>query len=204
MPATDPAATTQRRPDKTKQPPPSWMLPLLRAAGLPPDVNLAALEPEQEIDLFIQLEGEAKLLDELQKRIGAAIRDMQPRLIDYFQKVGRQSEKRHGVTVYLARDIWPEIDYDGLAERHGLNPNNPTHEHALAELRGSGRDELIQVLRDNEETEFLVKPNYNAQTLRSWVLNDLPRDELGTPIMPEPLRGILTTADRFKIKVRRS
>ncbi len=84
-----------------------------------------------------------------------------------------------GLTIYLHRQIW-----GGVAE-------------------GQDKSALIEQLKIDDDTNFLITEGYNANKLAAWV-RELPRDEEGLPIIPVILSGLLVSTERVSVRARKS
>ena len=84
-----------------------------------------------------------------------------------------------GLTIYLHRQIW-----GGVAE-------------------GQDKSALIEQLKIDDDTSFLITEGYNANKLAAWV-RELPRDEEGLPIIPVILSGLLVSTERVSVRARKS
>lgn len=151
--------------------------------------------------LYIQL---SKIKDEANawaKRVQAAYDAVEPDVVDYFKNEGKQSDKRQGRTVYLAKELWPRINDEDLM---GSLPEDASKE-LIAETRERARARLIEALAADPTTEHLVKSSYNNQTLRSYILHDCEEDpETLEKVIPEHLEGLLGVSERWRAKVLRS
>lgn len=141
-------------------------------------MNLEMLKEYAEAKVKIrELESEAEFLK-------TRCSEMLESLLEQFSQDGVQSVKLDGIgTVYLRSQLWAG---DAIDEETG----KPNHEAT------------IWALAEYPETSVFVRPAYNTNTLSAWI-RELPRDELGTPILPEQLKGKVRVTEKFDIRVNR-
>ncbi len=84
-----------------------------------------------------------------------------------------------GLTIYLHRQIW-----GGVAE-------------------GQDKSALIEQLKIDDDTNFLITEGYNANKLAAWV-RELPRDEEDLPVIPVILSGLLVSTEKVSVRARKS
>lgn len=171
------------------------------------DDNSLSLEevPERfadRIKRFVELELEKRKIDQAMKECKARIATLQPLLIEDFAEQGTQNVKCGGLTVYLNRSWY------------------------VSRLKGIDKQELLDKLTAVGRGE-MIKPNYHAAALKSWVLEQLTaREELqrhfaelekkGEPPMPsmverldeisrviDPLLPLLNVGSNLTIKTRK-
>lgn len=158
------------------------------------------LDDEQRVDLFIELTKISKAREDEAKELSSAASALHEGIVQYFQEKQQQSVNRRGVTLYLAREIWPQVVADDLVGALPADASQADIENAQAMAKAR----LIQALKSSPETAHLVAETFNHMSLRSWMGRDCDQDELDTPIMPEHLQGKLRPNEVFKAKVRRS
>lgn len=167
------------------------------AGELPP----AAWPSDTLLAAFVEL---AKIKDAAKtwlKRVEAAVAELEPVVVDYFDAEDKQKDTRRGRTIYRRRELWPKIFKEDLEE--GLPPD--ASKELLASVDEAARQRLIEALAGDPETEHLVKAAYNSNTLRSWILNDLKEDpETLMPIVPEHLEGRLGVVEKWRATVLKS
>lgn len=123
-----------------------------------------------------ELESEAEAL----KR---ECRELMPELLEQFTEDGVQNVRIDGVgTVFIAGQIWAgaykdengETDYDRTCD--------------ALERAGLG---------------MMVKRQFNTNTLSAYV-RELPRDAIGSPIIPPELDGEITVSEVFDLRVNKA
>jgi hypothetical protein len=115
---------------------------------------------------------------------------LEPEIVERFQSLGQQSVSLRGVTVYLAREVWPKVLDDGLSD----GPD--------ADAASAARDRLVEALSSDPQTDYLVRKSYNHQTLRGFLLNECEEDpDTMLPEIPEHLAGILGVSERYRARV---
>ena len=63
------------------------------------------------------------------------------------------------------------------------------------------KEKLIEVLKNDVNLSYLIKENYNTNTLNSAV-NDLDQDDNFMPIVPDKLKGLIEPYELFQIRAR--
>jgi len=159
-------------------------------------VSLDKLTADQAITLTIEATKLKQQYEAKVKEMDSAISTLQGIIIEYFQLNNQTKVSRNGRTLYLARELWPKAIPDKC------NGASTPEELEAADERGKAL--LIEALKNDPETEHLVKTTYNSQTLRSFILNDCPEGDDGMPVMPEHLKGKLGVSEVFKAKVIKS
>ena len=164
----------------------------LAAVGVPdaPDTD------DDRLDAYIEL---ARLREDLEEDLDQVKRRMaalEPDVLRAFVDRAQQRVTRRGRTAHLRRDIWPHVVSEGIS----VDPSMPARDREHA-AREAGRRRLLERLKGDPTTRHLVHEAYNHQTLRSWMLQDLPRGEDGLPEVPEHLEGALAAEERWSVRV---
>ena len=150
---------------------------------------------------YVELAKERESAKAWLKRVEAAKDALEPDVVTYFEEEEKQKDTRRGRTIYIAREVWPKIVADDLEE--ALPPG--ASKELRAEVAERAKLRLIEALQGDPETEHLVRATYNGQTLRSWILKDLPEDpETFMPIIPDHLEGKLGAVEKNRAKVLKS
>lgn len=174
---------------------PSWLDQIFKHQGLPQDKKPDELTDDQRIDLFIALDRARKDAEVLAGLYKNAAAEMEERLAEYYVNQGLQKQTRNGATLSLRNERWPafpESIYEGLAK---------DDKEGRKAAREVAKQKLIEAMTSSDDTAFLVSPNFNWQTLRSFCLNDLEVDALDNPVIPDHLEGVLaiTTTPRMRV-----
>lgn len=153
--------------------------------------------PDCRIDLLIELDALAKDYEARAKAAKVELERVGAMVIEDFMAVGEQSRNRRGRTVYLRKEEWPKLNY--------AVPPGVEDESVLADAEASAKDRLVAALAGDPRTAFLVKPGYNTQSLRSWMLRECPVDDATMKrVIPDFLAESLTVSEQFKVAVRKS
>ena len=135
-------------------------------------------------------------------RLQRMIDTLEPEIVDRFQSLGQERVTLRGVTIYLARELWPKVLDDGLVP-DGVDLDDLTDDQRSG-LQNSARDRLISALSSDPQTEHLVKQSYNHQTLRSFLLHECEENpDTMLPDVPEHLNGILGVTEKYRARVLR-
>ena len=126
------------------------------------------------IKTYAKLDNERRALEDKLKKVKAKIEAAEPRVMDFFQKMGLDRLTVSGVTVYVQRQLWAGREDD------------VTHEQAAAALKKAKLGEY-------------AAPRVNTQSLSAY-LREL--DEAGTE-MPKALKGIIKVSEVFKVRTRK-
>lgn len=129
---------------------------------------------------FGKLKIEEKYLDNQLTILKGKIKQVEPTLLGFMEKGCVNTLKLDiGLTIYLHRQIW-----GGIAE-------------------GATKEQLVAQLKAHTASEFLIAENYNAQQLGAWV-REFPRNDEGEPIIPDVLKGVLTTTEKVQARARKA
>jgi hypothetical protein len=174
------------------------------AANACSDTNAKLIESEADLMeashdarlcAFIELAKIQESLSIATKIADALAAKLAAKLAEEFQESGTQKVQRNGRVIYLRRDIFPKVI---------SNVPPGADDDLAARITDAAKDELIKALGSDPSTSHLVNLGYNHQTLRSFILRDLEKDELGTPIMPPHLEGKLGVSEVFKVVALKS
>lgn len=130
-----------------------------------------------DLDLreYINLDLERR---ELKERLGVVeerLGDLEPRVLEYFERMGIDRVSIDGVTVYIRRELW-------AGREEGVS-----WEQACEALVAAGLEDY-------------VSPRFNHMSLSAYVRE---LDRQGEPT-PEPLVGIISIAEKFRVHTRKS
>ena len=135
----------------------------------------AATGDSRTLKRFAKLD---KLKRELKKKIEANeadLKEVEPQVINYFQRMGMDNAKIDGVTIYLRRELW--------AGKNEAISSETFHDALTANGLGD-----------------YVKPKVNTQQLSAYVRELDARGEK----LPVALEGIIKTSEVFKVGTRKS
>lgn len=140
----------------------------------------AATSPDRTADIrtirrYCELENERSKLDDALKAVKAKLDELEPAVLDYFQRQGLDRVSLDGRTLYLRRDV-----YAGRAE--GVDS-----EAACAALEAAGFGEF-------------VKRGVVTQSLSAFLRE---REKDGEPAVPPSLAGIIVANEVFRVGSRR-
>lgn len=164
-------------------------------ANLAGDAAPEELHEDNQIDLYIEATKIKKELESKVKELDRVLGAIQPVIIEHFTQLGQQRVTRRGMTVYLSREVWPKPVDSDLVEAGETPPD---------EIKSVARARLIEALKSDGSTAHLISEGYNAQQLRSFIMNDCDEGEDGLPVMPEHLEGIMGVSEVFRAKVTAS
>lgn len=157
-------------------------------------------EPTPE--LLVVLSEMKELAERLLDTIVGEVSSVSSALSERFVESGISSITVHGKTVYLAREYWPGPRILDLLPE-GFDQFSPDNAAELARAKRLAKARLIEALKKSPEYRDIVQENYNAVMLRSALTGpSAPRDELGQPILPPELEGIVDLNGRVVVRVR--
>jgi len=126
---------------------------------------------------------------------------LDPLVVESFQELGKQSDRRAGGLVYLQEDRWPVVVADDLIKALPPNATKEMQAEAVAEAK----ERALDALASDARTKHLVKLGYNVQTLRSYLIKECETDpETLELVMPDHLEGKMRVVGEFKARVRKS
>ena len=126
------------------------------------------------IKVYAKLDNERRACEDRLKKVKSKIEEVEPRVMDFFQKLGLDRLTVSGVTVYVQRQLWAGREED------------VTHEQAAAALKKAKLGEY-------------ASPRVNTQSLSAY-MREL--DEAGED-MPAALKGIIKLSEVFKVRTRK-
>jgi hypothetical protein len=98
---------------------------------------------------------------------------LQDPVLEFFARNGIQRVNCDGRTVHQRRSLYPHVPADQ-------------------------KERLIAALKDDPDTEYLIKEGYNHQTLRAFIGELDTHEETGMPVIPTELVGMLEARERFQ------
>jgi len=174
----------------------------LIAAGLDPDSKDELLSGDELIDFYIELANIQKAAANAEKSASAAMKTISGDIIKHFAEHGQERVSRRGRTLYIARELWPKVLSDEIADELRQTLGEDYSDEEIGKMAAAtAKERLIAALRESPDTEHLVSETYNSQTLRGFMSKDCDVDEDGFPIVPEHLEGLLGTSEVFRAKV---
>ena len=162
-------------------------------------VDETAMTDDQVQSFYIGLHRTLAGFEAAVKLLSEKIGELEPKIIAKFQDLGQQKITRHGMTIYLRQELWP--GYEPAPLPPGVSPDSEDYKRIKASADAEGKAALIEALKGNDDTSFLITEGFNYQTLRSWLLKDLPKDGMGMPIIPDHLQGKIKVTEKFRAPV---
>ena len=136
------------------------------------EFNIRSANAMQE---YVDCYQRKKTLERETKENNARIETLQDEVLREFMEQGARSiSLKNGATVYIHTDTYASLKND----------------------EDGSKDNAHRVMR-KYKLGYMVKPNVNAQTLRSWVIQQ--RDE-EIPI-PDELRAVLNITEKESVRV---
>lgn len=137
----------------------------------------------EKVREYAQKKVRARELESEAESLKRECRNLMPELMEQFTQEGVSNVRIDGVgTVFIAGQIWA----GAYKDENGLTDYDRTCD--ALERAGLG---------------MYVKRQFNTNTLSAFV-RELPRTELGTPILPPELDGELTVSEVFDLRVNKA
>lgn len=163
------------------------------------DVDLSAVPVDDVTDMFIDVSNELDKAKAVVDAFQAAKDALEQQVVKNFGEAGRQSEVRKGKNVHLRREFWPSVDADDLSQ--GLSPDDKIGRDIAYR---AAVDRLVEALGRDPQTAYLVKPGFNHTTLRSFMLENFPKDDLDAPQVPPELVGKMKVIEKTRAIVKKA
>lgn len=182
------------------------------AAALQMRLGQAGASAEIMCRDFVLLEETLSAIKGVEKHdaLKSAAGALEEAILERFAEAGVDRVSVGGRTVYPRRQHWAgaahEIDIEavGFAFASGEFSEAAMKEITDAVVAGDAKAALIGAMRADPQLSKLLYETFNTNTLSAWARKDLEKDELGTPIVPEPLAPFLRVTEKVTLESRKS